>query len=90
MLKFDAGYMVTKFNSGSVGNVALITGTIEGKPFQVVRKTQKKWDRPGDPDSWRREYDLYVSDLGKVFTDALRWPICYHAEISADETQLWL
>ncbi|MGU3470856.1 phosphotransferase [Paenibacillus sp. D51F] len=82
---------------GTVGNVKLVTGTAdtadsEKLPYRIVLKTQKKWERYGDPGSWRREYDLYSSDLGATFSDALRWPTCYHAEINADENefQLWL
>jgi thiamine kinase-like enzyme len=82
---------------GTVGNVNLITGiaeTAEGEklPYRVVLKIQKKWERYGDPGSWRREYDLYTSDLGATFSDALRWPMCYHAEINTEENeiQLWL
>ena len=82
---------------GTLGNVRLITGTAEAangekQPYKVVWKTQKKWERYGDPGSWRREYDLYVSDLSKFFTDTLRWPECYHAEINREETeiQIWM
>ncbi|MWV42547.1 phosphotransferase [Paenibacillus sp. HJL G12] len=82
---------------GTVGNVYLVTGiaeTADGEklPYRIVLKIQKKWERFNDPDSWRREYDLYVSDLGATFSDALRWPECYHAEMNTveDEFQLWL
>ena len=59
-------------------------------PEKVVLKTQKKWERYNDPDSWRREYDLYASDLGVEFTDDMCWPTCYHAEVNDDEIVLWL
>jgi len=82
---------------GTVGNVSLVTGiaeTADGEklPYRIVLKIQKKWDRYGDPGSWRREYDLYASDLGTTFSDSFRWPTCYHAEINAEENefQLWL
>ncbi|WP_242985444.1 aminoglycoside phosphotransferase family protein [Vallitalea okinawensis] len=65
-------------------------GDGEELPYNVVLKIQKKWNRYGDPDSWRREYDLYASDLDEVFTDAFRWPKCYHAEINNDNTQIWM
>ncbi|WP_217557184.1 aminoglycoside phosphotransferase family protein [Paenibacillus sp. GbtcB18] len=82
---------------GTVGNVYLVTGiaeTANGEklPYRIVLKIQKKWERYGDPGSWRREYDLYASGLGATFSDALRWPTCYHAEINSEEneSQLWL
>ena len=82
----------SKFNTGSVGYVELITGTYENKDIKVVVKTQKKWERVGDLNSWRREYDLYTSDFEKIFTENFRWPKCYYAEINNDETEtkLWL
>ncbi|RUS46085.1 aminoglycoside phosphotransferase family protein [Cohnella sp. AR92] len=82
---------------GTVGNVYLATGIAESadgekSPYRIVLKIQKKWERYGDPGSWRREYDLYTSDLGATFSDAFRWPTCYHAEINAEENEfeLWL
>ncbi|WP_060204526.1 aminoglycoside phosphotransferase family protein [Sporosarcina koreensis] len=82
---------------GTVGNVYLVTGIAETAggeklSYRIVLKIQKKWERYGDPDSWRREYDLYTSDLGETFSDAFRWPRLFHAEINAEETefQLWL
>jgi hypothetical protein len=82
---------------GTIGNVNLLTGiaeTADGDKllYRIVLKIQKKWERYGDPGSWRREYDLYTSDLGATFSDAFRWPTCYHAEINGEENeiQLWL
>ena len=82
---------------GTVGNVNLVTGfaeTADGEkfPYHIVQKIQQKWERYGDPGSWRREYDLYTSDLGATFSDTFRWPTCYHAEMNAEENQfeLWL
>lgn len=84
-------------HGGTVGSVYLVTGnanTANGEtlPYHIVLKIQKKWERYSDPGSWRREYDLYTSDFGATFSDALRWPTCYHAEINDDENelQLWL
>ena len=88
--KIDAGYQVAKLPGGAVGHVELVTGTCENKPFKAVVKTQKKWMRHGDPNSWRREYDLYTSDFDKIFTENFRWPKCYHAEINDEESKLWL
>ena len=90
-----ASYQTKQLQGGTLGDVQLVTGmakSITGNelPYKVVLKLQKKWERPGDQDSWRREYDLYTSDFGKVFTDSLRWPECYHVEMNGDETHLWI
>lgn len=100
LLKADivaADGQTTPLQGGTVGNVNLLTGnaeTADGNqlPYRIVLKIQKKWERYGDPGSWRREYDLYQSDLETTFSDALRWPACYHAEMNADEDEyrLWL
>ncbi|WCF06799.1 phosphotransferase [Paenibacillus thiaminolyticus] len=90
-----ADYEAKQLHGGTVGDVRLVTGiaatdTGEKLTFNVVLKVQKKWERRGDPDSWRREYDLYASDLSTAFSPSFRWPVCYHAELNNDETQLWL
>ena len=86
-----------QLHGGTLGDVQLITGiaeTADGKklPYKIVLKTQKKWERYGDPNSWRREYDFYKSDFGTLFSDSFRWPKCYHAEINKEEneTQIWM
>lgn len=84
-----------QLHGGTLGDVQLVTGMAEAAngekiPYNVVLKTQKKWERYGDPNSWRREYDLYASELGTLFTDSFRWPECYHAQISKDEIQIWM
>ncbi|WP_342561602.1 phosphotransferase [Paenibacillus sp. FSL R7-0345] len=93
----SADYQTRSLQGGTVGNVQLVTGTAETAneeklPYHIVLKIQHKWERYGDPGSWRREYDLYTSDLGTTFSDAFRWPVCYHAELNAEENefQLWL
>jgi len=90
-----ADYQLTELQGGTIGTVRLVTGmaeTSDGEnlPYKMVWKTQKKFERYGDPDSWRREYDLYASDFNKVFFDSFRCPDCYHAEINGDEIQLWM
>lgn len=65
-----ADYHTTTLHGGTVGNVNLVTGTAETEdgqkfPYQLVLKVQKQWERYNDPGSWRREYDLYMSDLEK-------------------------
>ncbi|GAB1154366.1 hypothetical protein YWY31_03910 [Paenibacillus illinoisensis] len=93
----SADYQTTPLHGGTVGNVNLVTGlaeTSEGEKlsYRIVLKIQKQWNRYNDPGSWRREYDLYASDLGETFSNALRWPTCYYAEMNTeeDEFHLWL
>lgn len=90
-----ADYQLKELHGGTLGDVRLVTGMVETSegenlPYKIVWKSQKKFERYGDPDSWRREYDLYVSDFKKVFSDSFRCPECYHAEIDGDEIQLWM
>ncbi|WP_135549928.1 aminoglycoside phosphotransferase family protein [Paenibacillus cymbidii] len=82
---------------GTLGDVQLVTGnatTADGGklPYKIVSKTQKKWERYSDPDSWRREYDLYQTDFGMLFSESFRWPECYHAQMNEEEnrTQIWI
>jgi len=90
-----ADYQLKELQGGTIGDVQLLTGMVETSdgenlPYKVVWKTQKKFERYGDPDSWRREYDLYASDIKELFYDSFRFPDCYHAEINDDEIQLWM
>jgi len=87
-------YEIKELHGGTVGNVYLITGIAEISekklPFRLVYKISKKWERFGDVYSWRREYDLYASNLGSIFLSALKWPECYHFELNDNEIQLWM
>jgi len=88
-------FQTEQLQGGTVGDVRLVTGmaeTADGKktPYKIILKVQKKWERHGDYDSWRREYDLYASDFADLFTGSLRWPKCCHAEINDDEFALWI
>ncbi|MCL1793931.1 MAG: aminoglycoside phosphotransferase family protein [Oscillospiraceae bacterium] len=92
-----ADFECEQLHGGTVGDVRLVTGFAESTsgervPYKIILKVQKKWARQDDPDSWRREYDLYKSDFAALFTDSLCWPECYHAEMSENETEtrLWL
>ncbi|MDD3867838.1 MAG: phosphotransferase [Eubacteriales bacterium] len=91
----DARWRSNQLQGGTLGNVSLVQGeacTESGvwQPFQVVRKSQQRWIRPGDPDSWRREYDLAASDLHRFFLPSLRWPTIYHYEQQPDKIELWM
>ncbi len=92
-----ADFQTHHLHGGTVGDVQLVTGnakTADGGelPYKIVLKTQRKWERYNDPDSWRREYDLYKSNFGSLFSKSFRWPECYQVEMSEeeDETQIWM
>lgn len=101
-LKNYFGQEVTDFScekkalhGGTLGQVELLTGVatlLDGseKPYRLVHKTQKKWARYYDADSWKREYDLYESMLGSFFEESLRWPKCYNRCIGEDEIQIYM
>jgi hypothetical protein len=91
----NATYQIKQLQGGTLGDVQLVTGlaqTIDNEkiPYKIVWKKQKKWQRPGDTDSWRREFDLYQSNLQIAFTPTLRRPECYHLKISNDTIELWM
>jgi len=91
----QADFQMEQLHGGTLGDVRLVYGTArmidgEEQAYRLVWKRQKKWDRPGDPESWRREYDFYNMGLEAFQAKQFRWPICYHSTISNDETQLWL
>lgn len=91
----NVGYQSKELQGGTLGEVWLVTGiakTFSGDrvDYKVVLKRQKKWERPGDPQSWHREYDLYQTNLQEAFTTTFRWPICYHSEMTGDEIEVWL
>ena len=93
----QADFQTTQLHGGTLGDVQLVTGnceTADGRtmPYKIVSKTQKKWKRHGDPGSWRREYDLYKSDFGALFSDSFRWAKCYLAQINEEEneTEIWM
>ena len=88
-------YETEMLQGGTVGQVYLIHGeatTLTGTrlPYRLVLKNQKKWERFGDSNSWRREYDLYASDLASTFTPDFHWPACYHAELHEEETHIYM
>ncbi|MFP4478713.1 MAG: aminoglycoside phosphotransferase family protein [Candidatus Izemoplasmatales bacterium] len=91
----DAKYHLEELHGGTVGKVYLVSGKAKIEEdkvenFQVVLKKQHKWERYGDSLSWRREYDLYHSDLSDLFLDDFSWPKCYEAKLNDDSFELWL
>ena len=73
----------TLLQGGTVGEVTLI----KGGDFNYVLKTQRKWERHGDPDCWRREYDMYVSEFEKTIPH-IKIPQCYHKSTENDTTYI--
>lgn len=91
----DVRYELKQLHGGTVGDVKLISGLAQGEddkaiPYKVVLKTQKKWERPFDAHSWRREYDLYASSLEEAFDPSFSWPTCYYKEMDHESFTLWL
>ena len=82
-------------HGGTLGQVELLSGEatlFDGKklPYKIVHKTQKKWARFFDADSWKREFDLHESELGLSFEESMRWPQCYDQSITEDEIQIYM
>jgi tRNA A-37 threonylcarbamoyl transferase component Bud32 len=91
----DLSYEFQQLHGGTVGDVKLISGLAKDedkkeKPFKLVLKTQKKWDRFSDPHSWRREFDLYATGLDLAFDETFKWPTCYYKEMDDESFTLWL
>jgi hypothetical protein len=102
---FNTGFAVTdalftseSLRGGTVGEVCRISGEAvvnygeATRPFTLVLKEQKKWERKGDSNSWRREYDIYkkIDDLNSVLPGNIRLPVCYFAhEFIREETPVW-
>ncbi|AKB51838.1 putative phosphotransferase related to Ser/Thr protein kinase [Methanosarcina barkeri str. Wiesmoor] len=90
----DAQYSTEVLQGGTVGDVAKLFGNAETDngllPFSIIVKTQRKWDRYGDPDSWRREYDIYKQGLNDELPKVLKLPRCYLLEESEGITQIWM
>ena len=91
-----ADYTTTSLQGGTIGDVQLVSGIAETDsgeklPYKVVFKTQEKREIPGE--SFCREYELFKSDFGTIFSDKLRWAEYYHFEIgdkSEKNIQIWM
>lgn len=91
----DATHELESLHGGTLGDVYRVSGVAfsasgEAFPYQLIQKQQKRWERPGDPLSWRREYDLAVSDFGSVFSGTFRAPEFYLAELCEDHIEIWM
>lgn len=90
----DATYTAETLQGGTVGDVQKLTGkaiTEQGPhPFQLVLKTQKQWDRHGDPGCWRREYDLYQAGIQNHLPTGLCMPRCLLLEEGDAYTRIWM
>ena len=90
----DAAYSVEVLQGGTVSDVVKVSGSATsnsaGCPFDMVVKTQRKWDRFGDANSWRREYDIYRHGLVEQLPQTIRLPACYLLEEEADVTRIWM
>lgn len=91
----DVTFETIPLHGGTLGAVNLLSGMAKisdgtERPFKIVHKTQKRWERNFDANSWCREYDLYKSDIDTLFNQSLRWPKCYFAELAQDESQIWM
>jgi len=91
----DFEYSETDLQGGTIGAVKLVSGTAEAAvnnkiPFKLVYKRHEKFERYGDPGSWRREHDLYSTDLQAAFDGSFRMPKCYHTEITDKESHIFM
>ena len=89
---------IKKFKVGTVGEVYIVEGDCicsvndaEKKVnWDVVLKIQKKWDRIGDPESWKREFLMYHNNVFKQLPNNFNVPNCYEMKIENNEVWLWL
>lgn len=87
-----------EFKVGTVGEVYIVEGDCfysdnESKKkinWDVVLKIQKKWDRIGDPESWKREFLMYHNNIFEKLPNNLSAPKCYEMKIENNEVWLWL
>ena len=90
----DAEYATEVLQGGTVGDVRKISGTAftedGAKPFSLVLKNQRRWDRHGDPDCWRREYAIYKDGLDRRLFPSIRLPRCYLLEEGEESTYIWM
>lgn len=90
----DVEWTVETLQGGDVGDVYRVAGLAQTQagalPYSVVLKVQKQWNRPGDPGSWRREYELYAAGAYDALPEGLHVPTCYRLEAEDAVTRIWM
>jgi thiamine kinase-like enzyme len=90
----NAEYAAEVLSGGTVGDVCRVTGTAltanGAQPFSLVLKEQRRWDRHGDPDCWRREYAIYKDGLDRRLFPSVKLPRCYLLEEGEAFTRIWM
>ena len=90
----DASFSTQVLQGGTVGEVCRIVGeAMAGNgflPYSIVLKTQRKWDRHGDPICWRREYDFYKNGLVDGLHNSIKLPRCFLLEFEDETTRIWM
>jgi hypothetical protein len=86
---------IKRLEGGTVADVFLVKGmamtsSCVKMPYSMIWKYTKKWNRPGDALSWRREFDWVQSHQNVDLGIDLKMPICYHKEIDSDGNHLWM
>lgn len=88
----DAEYTSEVLQGGTVGEVCKVSGEaiFDGggrEKFVLVLKTQRKWDRHGDPDCWKREFLIYKNGLADELSP-IKLPRCYFLEEGDEENEV--
>lgn len=91
-------YKIDEFKEGTQGELYLVQGEClylhngceKNLNWDVVLKIQKKWDRFGDPESWKREFLMYENEIHTKMPKNLRVPKCFEMKVENREVWLWL
>lgn len=90
----DVLYKTETLKGGTVGDVRRITGRAYSNnialPFDIVKKTQHKWERYGDPLCWRREYEIYKNGLTEKMPCGIKLPRLVHLNEEVNQTIIWM
>jgi hypothetical protein len=82
-----------QLSGGTVGDVFRFSGSADcdGDPvsWSIILKVLRKWERPNDPQSWKREALIYQSDLFNDLPGGLTVPRC-HGIVTAGPDEYWL